>query len=35
MLGGLVWVKKDIEYCFYSKNGCTLLVYVKTAEELV
>jgi len=31
--GDLVWMKQGTEHCSYSKNGCTLLVYIKTAEE--
>lgn len=33
--GDLVWMKEGTEHSSYSKNGCTLLVYIKTAEVLV
>ncbi|MGB1010404.1 MAG: cupin domain-containing protein [Thiolinea sp.] len=30
--GDLVWLKKDTEHYSYSEKGCTLIVYIKTAE---
>ena len=33
--GDLVWLKKDTEHYSYSEKGCTLVVYIKTAEVAV
>ncbi len=33
--GDLVWLKKNTEHYSYSENGCTLVVYIKTAEVAV
>lgn len=30
--GDLVWMKEGTEHYSYSKDGCTLLVYIRTAE---
>ena len=30
--GDLVWMKEGTEHYSYSEHGCTLLVYIKTAE---
>ena len=30
--GDLVWLKKGTEHYSYSEKGCTLVVYIKTAE---
>ncbi len=33
--GDLVWLKKGTEHNSYSENGCTLVVYIKQAEEII
>ena len=33
--GDLVWLKKSTEHYSYSEKGCTLVVYIKTAEVAV
>ena len=33
--GDLVWMKEGTEHHSYSENGCTLVVYIETAETLV
>ena len=33
--GDLVWLKKGTEHNSYSENSCTLVVYIKKAEELI
>jgi len=33
--GDLVWLKKGTEHNSYSENGCTLVVYIREAEELI
>lgn len=33
--GDLVWLKKGTEHNSYSENGCTLVVYIKEAEEMI
>ena len=33
--GDLVWMKEGTEHHSYSEKGCTLVVYIETAETLV
>jgi quercetin dioxygenase-like cupin family protein len=33
--GDLVWLKKGTEHNSYSEKGCTLVVYIKEAEEMI
>ncbi len=33
--GDIVWLKKGTEHNSYSENGCTLVVYIKQAEEMI
>ncbi len=33
--GDLVWLRKNTIHNSYSENGCTLVVYIKEAEEMI
>ena len=33
--GDLVWLRKDTKHNSYTENGCTIVVYIKEAEELI